>query len=63
MRIRLLTDRVGGSGFVQMAGDVIDLIEAEAFRMIRSGQAEQVDSELAAVGPEETRTANRQKKR
>lgn len=59
MQIRLLTDRVGGNGFVQHDGEIIDVAEREAFRMIERGQAEMIDAECAAVGPTENTTRTR----
>ena len=56
MQIRLLTDRVGGNGFMQRDGDIVDVPEREAFRMIQSGQAESVEMECAAIGAAENAT-------
>ncbi|OGG44102.1 MAG: hypothetical protein A3F84_27715 [Candidatus Handelsmanbacteria bacterium RIFCSPLOWO2_12_FULL_64_10] len=39
MQVRLLTDRSAG-GSTQYEGDVIDLLDAEAVRLIGAGQAE-----------------------
>ena len=45
MRITLLCSRAG-VGFAQNAGDVIDVSDAEAGRMIEAGQALPVRDEL-----------------
>lgn len=39
MKVKLLTSRAG-AGFSQNRGDVIDVPNAEAIRMIEAGQAE-----------------------
>ena len=55
MRVRLNTDRAG-DGFYQAAGEIVDLPEREAYRMIESGQAEPVEPESAAMATAETTT-------
>lgn len=56
MLIRLLTDRAGGNGFMQREGEVHEVPEREAYRMLQRGQAEAVETECAAVGPAENAT-------
>lgn len=46
MQVRLLTSRATSSG-AQNRGDVIDVDDAEAVRMIEAGQAEAVRSKPA----------------
>lgn len=55
MKVKLLTSRVG-TGFVQEAGEVIDLPPHEAERMIRAEQAEAINDQpqTAMVGDFET---------
>jgi hypothetical protein len=48
MRVRLLTDRAGNT-FVQYTGDIIDLPEREAMRLVALGQAEIIEPETAAM--------------
>jgi len=50
MRIRLLTSRVGDR-FSQQAGDVIDLPDDEARRLLVSEQAERVEQIETATQP------------
>ena len=46
MKIKLLVSRAGASG-AQDSGDVIEVENAEALRMIEAGQAEPVRAEKA----------------
>lgn len=50
MRVRLLVTRVGPGGGND-PGDVVDLPDAEAERLISSGQAVAVDVETASTAP------------
>lgn len=52
MRIRMLTARVEGNGRTQQWGDVIEVSNDEALRMIAAGQAVRVgpEHETAMVG-------------
>lgn len=45
MRIRMLTSRVTNEGHTQCPGDVIDVPDAEALRMINGGLAQRVGHE------------------
>lgn len=58
MKVRLLTGRVG-QGFVQYAGDVVDLPEREAYTLLKRHQAELVEPEAAAVAVAETEVLDR----
>lgn len=50
MKIRLLTGRVG-TDFTQDPGEIIDVPQAEAQRMIDAWQAEEVDDEDEETKP------------
>jgi len=52
MQVRLLTDRAGA--VEQREGDIIELPEREAYRLIQRGQAEAVEPECAAVATAES---------
>lgn len=56
MKIKLLISRAG-AGFVQAAGDVIDVSEREAEQLIKQGDAEPVTSKETAVRKMPTRKA------
>ncbi len=58
MKIKLLVSRVGAN-FSQSTGDVIDVPDAEAARMIAAAQAEPI----ARVAPEKATRAQRSEKR
>ena len=51
MKIRLNTDRCG-SGGMQYAGDVVEIEDREAMRLIASHQAEPVEPETGALAPQ-----------
>jgi hypothetical protein len=62
MRVRLTTDRaVEGIG-IQNQGDVVDLDDKEAHRLLAFGQAEPVEIETASLAVPET-AARRPKRR
>jgi hypothetical protein len=48
MRVRLTTDRAG-STWAQQEGDLLDLPDAEAQRLVAAGQAEPATAEAADV--------------
>lgn len=58
MRIRLTTDRVTDALF-QQEGEIIDLPEREAYRLLAAGQAESIEPEAAAVAYTETAVLER----
>lgn len=57
MRIRLLTG-IAGRGFSHAPGDVVDMDDAEAARLLAAGYAERADEgyEAATAEPEEAAT-------
>ena len=64
MRVRLLTSRVG-AGFAQQYGDIIEMLDIEAGRMIETGQAEPIDDpeRKAEVSEQETATVKQKRNR
>ena len=50
MKVKLLVSRAGHN-FSQIAGEVVDVDDAEAKRMIDAGQAVPVEAEKATAGP------------
>ncbi len=56
MKIKLLISRAG-AGFVQAAGDVIDVSDREGESLIRAGKAEPVAVKETAVHKAPTRKA------
>jgi hypothetical protein len=58
MKVLLTTDRVGDS-FYQQAGEIVDLPDREAYRLIAAGQAETIEREAAAVAATETAVLER----
>lgn len=58
MKVRLTTDRVTDYAY-QQAGEVIDVPEREAYRMIAAGQCEAYEPEAAAVATAETTVLDR----
>lgn len=58
MKVRLTFDRVTNYAF-QQAGEVIDLPEREAYRMIAADQAEAIEPESAATAAIETAVLDR----
>lgn len=45
-RVRLTTDRVGGFGWMQRAGDEIDMQVDEALSLVQAGQAEFIETAM-----------------
>ena len=58
MQIRLTTDRVLMTS-IQYEGEVIDLPDEEALRMVCAGQAEFIEPETAATRQPETAVLSR----
>ena len=56
MLVRLTCSRVCAVQGYQASGEIIDVTQEEAYRMIQSRQAEAVDRETAAVTAAESRT-------
>lgn len=50
MKVKLTTDRAGW-GWEQRAGDVVELPDAEAKRLVQAGQAEPVSGAENAMKP------------
>jgi hypothetical protein len=57
MKVKLLTPRCG-ERFVQNAGDVVELDDAEALRLIERGSAEPVKAAASPAPPPVPRTAS-----
>jgi hypothetical protein len=56
MKVKLSVSRSGNT-WTQEAGQIVDMPEDEAVRMVESGQAEAVDAMPAADEPKEIETA------
>lgn len=62
MKVRLLVSRAG-VGFSQNKGDIVDVSDAEAKRMLDRGQAEPVEAEKATAGPPPVKTPVKRKRK
>lgn len=62
MKIRLLVARAG-IGFAHVAGEKIEVSDAEGARMIAAGQAEPIRNEITAEGTIERATKPRRSER